>query len=108
MKSLPVFFLGLFISFSAYSDCSADSCVDVKVTRLVVRANGDVSVGTSGDETLLNCDSGTKGYINLSRGNDNFDAVYSLLLTAHTTEHPLWIRATGPEQCELSYVVSDR
>ena len=109
MKKLANLLIPFFLAVSSitFAECGGYSCGDVVVTRLVVRADGDISVGTSGDESLLTCDSGEKGYLTLDSQSANHAELYSLLLTAHTTEHPLWIRATDSGSCVINYIVSD-
>ena len=89
-----------------WADCAGTSCTGVKITRLVVRSGGDISVGTSGQETNLDCD--TDKYIALNKSMEGFDQIYALLLTAHTTEHPMWVRTNSSGSCYISYVVSDK
>ena len=105
--SAALFFLVSIYSSLIYAECSGTNCSDVIVDRLVVRANGNVSIRTSGDETLLSCDSGAKGYLELDRNATNYDAMYSLLLAVHTTKKPIWVRTTDSGICEVVYVVSD-
>ncbi|UTW46446.1 hypothetical protein KFE80_06085 [bacterium SCSIO 12696] len=100
--------LAIFPSIS-WAGCSGGSCTAVKITRIVVKVNGDVNIGTSGDESNLDCDDGGYGYIKLEKASEGFNQLYSLLLTAHTTEHPVWIRANSdPSECRVVYVVSDK
>lgn len=92
----------------AYADCADWNCTNVQITRMYVTANGNTMVGTSGDESQLSCDAGGAGYIFLSPTASNYDSTYALLLTAHTTEHPVWIRTSKIGACEVMYVVSDK
>lgn len=103
-----LFFILAFISISTFAACDGVSCTGVKISRLVVTANGNVSIGTSGDESKLSCDSGRHGYIKLIQNHSNFNATYALLLSAHITEHPMWIRTGSSGECQVVYVVSDK
>ncbi len=47
------------------------------------------------------------GYIELPADADGFDQLYSLLLAAQTTKHPVWVRTNSAGECKVSYVVSD-
>ncbi|MBD1557667.1 hypothetical protein HC752_12060 [Vibrio sp. S9_S30] len=97
------------LSFQSFADCSGYSCTGVKVSRLYINADGHSVIGTSGNEANLTCDAGKSGYIQLDISNKNYDAVYSLLLAAHTTEHPVWIRTNSDSStCKVVYVVSDK
>lgn len=93
---------------NAVAECNGVSCVDVKVTRLYVSADGDTVISTSGDESRLACDAGSAGYIKLDANASNYSSTYALLLAAHTTEHPLWIRTADTGACKIMYVVSDK
>jgi len=97
----------LTVSIPSFSDCSGYSCTNVTVTRIVVRPyNLNVQIRTSGDESKLSCDAASD-YINLGGDQPNYDSTYALLLTAHTTQHPITIRTTAEGECVIQYVVSD-
>ncbi|MBQ4837221.1 hypothetical protein [Pseudoalteromonas luteoviolacea] len=100
--------LASLFSFNAAAECAGVSCTNVKITRIVTIAKGGVSVSTSGDESKLSCNAGSSGYIKLRPEDSNYNAVYSLLLTAHTTGHPIWIRTSESGECSLVYAVSDK
>lgn len=107
MRIVTFAFISLF-SIPVFADCFGHLCNPVKITRLVLSGSGDISVGTSGDETKLSCDAGKGIYIVLRKEHANFQAIYSLFLTAQTTEHPISIRTTESGVCEVNYVVSDK
>jgi hypothetical protein len=99
----------MFFSASASADCSGHSCTNVSISRLIVEADGGVTISTSGDESKLDCNAGQNGYIWLNSESKNYHATYSLLLSAHTLSHPIWIRTNdGESACQLVYVVSDK
>ena len=102
--------VGLLLSGYAQADClSAGSCVGVNITRMYVTPAGDTRVSTSGQESNLPCNAGTAGYLLLSQGQKNYNATYSLLLSAFTTESPVWIRTTtSADTCRIVYVVHDK
>ena len=95
-------------SLSSLADCSSVNCSAVKITRMVVNAEGDIGLGTSGNESNLSCDAGSSGYITLKKMSSNFDHLYSLILSAHVTNHPVTIRTTNASTCEVVYLVSDK
>lgn len=106
MKILVFFLVFLFSPYS-FSDCEGVHCTGVKVTRLIVTDSG-ISIGTSGEENKLNCDAGKYHYLKLDLSSRNYNSIYSLILSAHTTEHPIWIRVSDKTICNISYVVSDK
>ncbi|BCL73492.1 conserved hypothetical protein [Vibrio nigripulchritudo SFn27] len=109
MKKLIVSLVLGLLSFQAFADCSGHSCTGVKVSRLYVNTDGTSVIGTSGNEANLTCEAGKNGYIHLDPASKNYNAVYSLLLTAHTQGHPIWIRTNSDSSaCKVVYVVSDR
>ena len=106
---LTILFALLSSATHVFADCNGHSCTDVLITRLIVEADGSTVISTSGDESRLDCDEGKNGYIRLNTGSENYHATYSLLLSSHTLEHPLWIRTNNDESaCQLVYVVSDK
>jgi hypothetical protein len=108
MKKIVGLTLAL-LPFLSFADCAAGSCIGVKVTRMFVTPNGGTVISTSGDESKLTCDAGQNGYIRLDTSGVNYNSAYSLLLTAHTTEHPIWIRTNDSNtECYVRYVVSDK
>lgn len=108
MKKLVLIILGLLTTTSAIAECGGVSCVDERITRIYVNADGDTLISTSGDETKLSCTPSSNKYITLEKSSTNYDATYSLLLMAHTTEHPIWVRTNSSGDCKLVYAVSDK
>ncbi len=108
MKKFLLTISFLLLNTSVYAECEQWSCVDVKITRLYVNADGDTLLSTSGDETKLSCTASSNTYIKLEKSSANYDATYSLLLAAHTLEHPVWIRTSTSGDCKVVYVVSDK
>ncbi|MDK1311239.1 hypothetical protein [Pseudoalteromonas ardens] len=108
MKYSVFLLLPLIFSGNALATCGGVSCTGVKITRIVVESDGGTVISTSGDESKLSCDAGSNGYIKLDPSSKNYDSVYSLILTAHTTEHPIWVRTTDSGVCKLIYAVSDK
>ncbi|WP_086932875.1 hypothetical protein [Agarilytica rhodophyticola] len=107
MKYLLVIF-GIFLAGDVFAGCSGLSCTNVTITRLYVTADGDTRISTSGDERGLSCDAGSQGYITISPWVRNYDAIYKLLLSAHTDNRPIWVRMSESGPCKLIYVVSDK
>ncbi len=110
LKLLAIVFAVLVISPLSQAACNQTSCTDVLITRLYVTPSAQTVIGTSGDESQLSCNAGPNGYITLRIGQQNYNATYSLLLAAHTTGSPVWVRTTthSSGSCDVLYVVSDK
>lgn len=72
----------LFSAMSAYADCNPDFCANVFISRLYIKHDGDVFVGTSGDESVLNCNAASGVYVTLPHDHPGADKIYSALLAA--------------------------
>ncbi len=109
-RILLLILICLLLAPLARADCSGVSCTDVLITRMFITASGNSVISTSGDESQLSCNAGPSGYITLRTGQSNYNAVYSLILAAHTTGSPLWVRTTthSSGSCDVFYVVSDK
>jgi len=82
-------FLGFTVSVQA--ECKGVACSDVTVDPLLMLASETIIVGTSGDESKLQCEShGGRSLIMSNSTGKN--VMYSALLTAQTTEKTLSIR----------------
>ena len=97
----------LFSNLSS-ANCFDNQCRDVTVSTLYLTTSGGgkAIIGTSGDESKLACDAGPKGYLTIDSNDDNYDAIYSLLLSSHVTQTPLQIRTAESDSCKIIYVVS--
>lgn len=104
---LTVLVTSIFTS-NVFAGCDGVSCTGVKITRLVITTDGDTVISTSGDESKLSCNAGKNGYLTLRPNASNYNSVYALLLTAHTTGHPLWVRTSESGACHILYVASDK
>jgi len=92
------------MSVSAYAACSGATCANVKVTKLYMTAGGTMYVGTDGTEANLDCGGISGVYMSLAEGNVGKNAMYSLLLTAQTTNKSVTIR-TAPD-CSIAYITN--
>lgn len=108
MRKVMILIFGLILGHQAVADCSGGNCTGVTITRLYVIANGDTVISTSGDESQLSCSAGPSGYIRLTSNSTNYNAAYSLLLTSHISQTPIWIRTSDSGTCTVTYVVSDK
>ncbi len=108
MKYFLLFIIASIACSFSYAGCSGNSCTDVTITRLYTIADGSTVISTSGDESQLDCDAGNSGYITLEPEKKNYNATYSLLLAAHISDMPIWVRASDSGECQVVYVVSDR
>ncbi len=99
----------LLASSWAVAECTSKWCSDVYVDTLFVRANGDISVATSGTETLLNCTAYQGVYTTLQQSAANSDDIYALLLAAYMADKKVLVRIVeGSSNCEISYARVDR
>ncbi len=96
------------LSTVSYAGCSNFNCSSVKITRMYVTLDGNTVIGTSGDESNLDCDAGSYGYISIDNTKSNYDSVYSLLLMAHATQSPINVRTTTSGSCSVVYLTSDK
>jgi len=87
-----------------YAGCSANGCYGVTIDRLSVTDAGKVLVGTTGNESQLDCTPGAGVYMQLTNGSAGQNAIYSMLLTAQTTKKPVNLRiVNGSAGCTISY-----
>lgn len=110
LRTALVFLFLLLIAPLGRAACNTTSCTDVLITRMYVTPSGHSIISTSGDESQLSCNAGSNGYITLRTGQSNYNATYALLLAAHTSQSPVWVRATthASGSCDVLYVVSDK
>ncbi len=99
-------------SISLNADCTTTGCTG-KVTKLYMTNTGTLYVGTDGNEKALNCaggagNGGVSGvYMSLKEGDVGKNAMYSLLLTAYTTNKPVTVRIQeGTSDCRVLYVTN--
>lgn len=112
MKKLSVALMTLasLLAFPRVSlaGCSDVSCKDVTIDRLYA-ASDVLYIGTSDDEKKLNCSPTSNVYLTLPTSHSNYDLISAILVTAHESRHPIWIRiGQGSNGCNVSYVVSDK
>ena len=96
----------------ANAGCAATGCTG-KITKLYMTNTGTLYVGTDGDEKALNCaggpgNGGVSGvYMSLKEGDVGKNSMYSLLLTAKTTNKDVTIRIQdGSPDCRVLYVTN--
>jgi hypothetical protein len=88
----------------AYADCSENGCYNVTIDRLSVTDLGKILVGTSGDEGNLDCTAGAGVYLQVTNDSVGQNAIYSMLLTAKTTNKPINIRIENDSAgCTVKY-----
>ncbi|MEX2964563.1 hypothetical protein [Microbulbifer sp. TYP-18] len=106
-----VFFITILASISglANADCKPDVCDAVYIDTLYVKSPGEAYIGTSGDETILDCESVSGIYATLDLTTPGANAMYSTLLSAHMADKRATIRVTnGSVGCSIGYVVLER
>ena len=105
MKSMTIFLALMILSIPVCYACSPDACVNVTIDDLYVNKNGPIYLRTSGDESQLDCTLHSNVYIVLDSAANNFDAVYSLLLSAQIADRKVAVRIiNGSNPCQVSYV----
>ena len=93
------------IVVSANAGCTATGCTG-KIDKLYMTATGTLYVGTDGDEKQLACGGVSGVYMSLKEGDVGKNAMYSLLLTAQTTNKTVKIRVTDTPDCRVQYVTT--
>ncbi len=96
------------VSLNSHAICTGNTCQDVTVDRIFMYPDGSsVRVGTSGDETGLDCTANGDKYITLDMTQDFAKEAYSTILAAHQARNKFWIRTTGDgTDCSVVYIVS--
>lgn len=106
--------IGFVILFmSAYLQagvCVPDHCADVFIERLYVESSGTIYVGTSGDESKLNCNAVSGVYVTIPASLGGSSALYSTLLTAQTTNKKISVVQVDDHQagCIIQYITLDK
>jgi len=108
MKLLTSVFIFLAFASQLLASCSGGHCKNVRVTRIYVTLDGITRISTNGDEKKLSCNAENGIYIHVDPQAKNYDSTFKLLLNAHNTKHPVWIRVNESGTCKLLYVVSDK
>ena len=104
MKKILIGALMLALATNTYADCSAGACSGVKIQNLYAMANGTITVETTGNEKNLNCTSTGNGYVSIAPDAAGKNAIYSLLLTAQTTQKNVYIRVVDNSNlCRINY-----
>ena len=97
------------LTTNLYADCTAGACSNVTVDKLLVLGSGTILVGTSGDESKLNCTSPGDTYMTLLADDAGRGAMYSALLTAQATDTVVTLRAVEESSnCTVAYVISNK
>lgn len=94
----------LFIYSQANAGCFADRCENVIVNQINILENGTVGIETSGTEAGLGCDLLRGKYIYLTKSSNNYDQLYSLLVSSHMSENLIDLvidEEHDDEMCEL-------
>ena len=93
------------LSVSINAGCTANGCYNVNVAMLYVAGNGNIYVSSDGDESTLGCTAPSGTLMTIINSHPGKNAIYSLLLTAKTTNKKVSIRtANGSANCQIEYV----
>lgn len=107
-KSL-YFFAMATITNLANAECSSTTCANVYIDKLYANNSGIVYIGTSGDESLLNCAAGSGVYTKLNLSDPGASAIYSTLLSAQLANKKVQVRISeGSVGCSILYVTLER
>lgn len=99
----------LFFGGTAYGSCNSFGCISTgdEVLSSVYPTLGRVYLEppSAADKAALNCTLVSGHYMTLEKSYDNFDAVYSTILTALSTGTRFQVRiAEGSTNCRVVYV----
>ena len=90
---------------SASAACTTNGCFNVEVETVYITGTGTIHIGTSGDESKLDCTSPGNHYAVLGNTDPGKNSMYSALLTAKTTKKKVGIRiVNGSGNCKIDYV----
>jgi len=106
-KRVIVSILLSLISSSVFAgSCGRLQCTG-KVETLYMPNTSYIYIGTSGDETSLECEAVSSKYVKLDRSHQGFEEAYTALLAAHHTNRSVKIRVSGGiGKCQVQYIVS--
>jgi len=92
------------MSSSLYGACSGTACTDVKITEVYATFGGTIYIGTDGNEGSLSCTSPGNVYVSVGANDPGKNALYSMMLTAKTTNAKVKIRIqSGTDGCRILY-----
>jgi hypothetical protein len=92
------------MTMSANAACSGTACTNVKVTEVYATFGGTIYISTDGDEGALTCTSPGNVYVSIGANDPGKNALYSMMLTAKTTQANVKIRIqSGTDGCRILY-----
>lgn len=98
-----------FLPTLAFGACSNHICSSVLVERLYINSNGKVYIGSSGDESQLDCQSVSGVYTSFDVSEPGGDSIYATLLAAQLSNKPVSIRiVNNSEGCKVLYLLMDK
>jgi hypothetical protein len=106
---ISVFSLIMFLTngSSIFAECSGDSCKEL-IERIYLHADGNIYIGTSGNEKGLSCTPSGDIYVVLKNNHLLQKEIFSTLLSAHFLNKKVWIRINpNSSPCEVVYIVTD-
>ncbi len=109
MKKL-IALTAFFSNFVLANACIPDHCAEVYIDKLYVESSGTIYIGTSGDESKLNCHAESGVYVTIPAGTPGADFLYSTLLSAQTTGRAVSVIQVDDHKpgCVVQYVTLDR
>jgi hypothetical protein len=110
MNKFILTMMAFYFSCSIHAQCIPDHCGGVYVERLYVESSGTIYIGTSGDESKLNCQAVAGVYVTIPPTHKGAQALYSMLLTAQAANKVLSTIQVDDNQpgCIVQYITLDR
>jgi hypothetical protein len=108
MFKLSILAIGTLLSFNVFSACSANSCSGVGKNALISvypNSSGNIYLQAGAGKENLDCKLIEGHYMVLKSDHPVFEAAYSTILTALSSQKSLTVRIkNGSPICEVSYV----
>jgi hypothetical protein len=94
---------------TALADCAGKACADVYIDRIYIQGQGAIFIGTSGNETLLNCTAVSSVYVTLDPSERNSDLMYAQLRDAQAEDKKVYVRIQeNSSDCKIQHIIIDR
>jgi len=106
MKKLMMIVALLGFTVNVQAECAGELCHDVMVTSIMTLGSGTILIGTSGDESKLECKALGDKYLTVHY-NIGSPSVHAALLHAQTTKKIVSLRLRSTlHECALAYVLT--
>ncbi len=109
LKKLPLLAALLILSNSTLADCAGKACEKVYIDSIFIRGAGNIYVGTSGNEKLLNCTAASNIYLALDTAEPNANEMYGLIRSAQMQNRKIYLRIVdNSRNCKIQHIVFER